>query len=240
MRRTNPDAKRPFRAPFYPAVPILGIASCLMLMFSLPVANWYRLIAWMALGLVIYFSYGYKRSALAAQTSARLSPEGAVAPDRRGKSREGDRALRAQGPGFAIAMLALVVLGGALGYHWIEGWSFGRALYRTVLAITTVESPAASTLAGQVFTVVLLVAGVSGALYTFTLIATVVVEGGLPKRFDQRRRAHMLDSLHDHFVLCGYGRIGRIVAQQLLRQAVPFVVVDRDPRASIRRQPTAR
>jgi len=70
MRRTNPDAKRPFRAPFYPFVPILGIASCLMLMFSLPVANWYRLIAWMALGLVIYFSYGYKRSALAAQTRA--------------------------------------------------------------------------------------------------------------------------------------------------------------------------
>ena len=70
MRRTNPDAKRPFRAPFYPFVPILGIASCLMLMFSLPVANWYRLIAWMGLGLVIYFSYGYKRSALAAQTRA--------------------------------------------------------------------------------------------------------------------------------------------------------------------------
>ncbi len=73
MRRTNPDAKRPFRAPFYPAVPILGIASCLMLMFSLPVANWYRLIAWMALGLVIYFSYGYKRSALAAQTRAAVA-----------------------------------------------------------------------------------------------------------------------------------------------------------------------
>jgi APA family basic amino acid/polyamine antiporter len=70
MRRTNPDAKRPFRAPFYPFVPVLGIASCLMLMFSLPVANWYRLIAWMALGLVIYFAYGYKRSALAAQARA--------------------------------------------------------------------------------------------------------------------------------------------------------------------------
>jgi APA family basic amino acid/polyamine antiporter len=70
MRRTNPDAKRPFRAPFYPFVPVLGIASCLMLMFSLPVANWYRLIAWMALGLVIYFSYGYKRSALAAHARA--------------------------------------------------------------------------------------------------------------------------------------------------------------------------
>ena len=64
MRRTNPDARRPFRAPFYPVVPILGIGSCLMLMFSLPVENWYRLVVWMALGFVLYFSYGHKHSAL--------------------------------------------------------------------------------------------------------------------------------------------------------------------------------
>src|SRR5205085_2231430 len=52
MRRTNPDAERPFRAPLYPFVPILGILACLMLMFSLPVENWYRLIVWLVLGLV--------------------------------------------------------------------------------------------------------------------------------------------------------------------------------------------
>ena len=64
MRRTNPNAERPFRAPFYPFVPILGILSCMLLMFSLPVENWYRLIAWLVLGLVIYFAYGYRHSAL--------------------------------------------------------------------------------------------------------------------------------------------------------------------------------
>jgi APA family basic amino acid/polyamine antiporter len=64
MRRTNPDAVRPFRAPLYPAVPILGMLTCLMLMFSLPVENWYRLIVWMVIGLVIYFSYGYWHSEL--------------------------------------------------------------------------------------------------------------------------------------------------------------------------------
>lgn len=64
MRRTNPKAERPFRAPLYPFVPILGILSCLMLMFSLPVENWYRLIIWMALGLVLYFTYGYSHSEL--------------------------------------------------------------------------------------------------------------------------------------------------------------------------------
>ena len=144
-------------------------------------------------------------------------------------SPDGDRWLRAEGPGFAIALLVFVVLGGALGYHWIEGWSLGRAFYRTVLAITTVESPAAASRAGLVFTVVLLFAGVGAALYTFTLLATVVVEGGVPKRLDRWRHARMIETLHDHFIICGYGRIGRVVARQLLRQSVPFVVVDRDP-----------
>jgi APA family basic amino acid/polyamine antiporter len=68
MRRTNPDAVRPFRAPLYPFVPIAGIFACLMLMFSLPVENWYRLIAWMAIGLVIYFSYSYRHSELRKRT----------------------------------------------------------------------------------------------------------------------------------------------------------------------------
>src|SRR5712671_3653876 len=77
MRRTNPDAKRPFRAPLYPAVPILGIASCLMLMFSLPVENWYRLLIWMAMGLVIYFSYSYRHSKLRKRLEALESSGGA-------------------------------------------------------------------------------------------------------------------------------------------------------------------
>src|SRR5262249_31456895 len=64
MRRTNPDAERPFRAPLYPVVPILGIVSCLLLMFSLPVENWYRLFVWMAIGFVIYFTYSYYHSEL--------------------------------------------------------------------------------------------------------------------------------------------------------------------------------
>ena len=64
MRYTNPEAARPFRCPLVPIVPILGIVSCLMLMLSLPAANWWRLIAWMGIGLVIYFAYGQKHSVL--------------------------------------------------------------------------------------------------------------------------------------------------------------------------------
>ena len=142
---------------------------------------------------------------------------------------KGDRFLRAaQGPGFAIALLVSVVILGTLGYHWTEGWGVWRAFYTTILGITTVDLPPLSR-AGQIFTIALLLAGVSAALYTFTLLATLVVEGGLPKRLQRRRHQRMLETLTDHFIICGYGRIGSIVAQQFQRQRVPFVVVERDP-----------
>jgi len=62
MRRTNPDAERPFRCPMVPVVPILGITMCLILMFSLPWPNWLRLIGWLVIGLVIYFTYSRHHS----------------------------------------------------------------------------------------------------------------------------------------------------------------------------------
>jgi APA family basic amino acid/polyamine antiporter len=65
MRRLHPEADRPFKAPLFPWVPILGIVFCIVLMFSLPVENWWRLLAWLGAGLLIYFLYGRSRSVLA-------------------------------------------------------------------------------------------------------------------------------------------------------------------------------
>jgi APA family basic amino acid/polyamine antiporter len=76
MRRTHPEAERPFRAPLYPFIPILGILSCLMLMFSLPVENWYRLGVWMLIGFALYFVYGYKHSELRKREEARIAAGG--------------------------------------------------------------------------------------------------------------------------------------------------------------------
>jgi basic amino acid/polyamine antiporter, APA family len=82
MRKTNPDANRPFRAPLVPLVPILGILTCLLLMFSLPAANWWRLIGWLAIGLVIYFLYGRKHSVMSQQRhlAHELAAHGTGAP----------------------------------------------------------------------------------------------------------------------------------------------------------------
>jgi basic amino acid/polyamine antiporter, APA family len=69
MRRTNPEARRPFRTPLVPFVPLFGIGTCLLLMFSLPAENWLRLGAWLLLGFIIYFGYGRRHSILARHRS---------------------------------------------------------------------------------------------------------------------------------------------------------------------------
>ena len=132
---------------------------------------------------------------------------------------------------FAVALLAAVVLSGTLGYMVIEGWSAWDAFYMSAITITTVGYREVHELSfyGQVWTVLLLFSGVGSALYVFTLLATVVVEGGLPLRLQKRRQAKMLTLIKDHFIVCGYGRIGSIIAAQLQQQNVPFVVIDRDP-----------
>lgn len=71
MRKLHPEVKRPFRCPMSPVVPLLGVITCLMLMFSLPSENWWRLMIWLAIGLVIYFVYGRHRSVLANQRKNR-------------------------------------------------------------------------------------------------------------------------------------------------------------------------
>jgi APA family basic amino acid/polyamine antiporter len=68
MRRKYPDAERPFRCPWVPFVPVMGILACLMLMFSLPTANWWRLLAWLLIGFVIYFLYGRHHSVMSTHT----------------------------------------------------------------------------------------------------------------------------------------------------------------------------
>jgi APA family basic amino acid/polyamine antiporter len=76
MRRTHPDAERPFRVPFMPWIPLLGIATCLMLMFSLPVENWLRLAIWLAIGLCIYIFYGRHHSHLGRELRGELAAHG--------------------------------------------------------------------------------------------------------------------------------------------------------------------
>jgi voltage-gated potassium channel len=130
-----------------------------------------------------------------------------------------------------VLLLVLVVAGGTAGYTVIEGWSPWDSLYMTVTTVATVGYREVHQLsrAGQAFTLVLIVIGVSTALYAFSALAAVVVEGGWPKYVERWRYVRMINHLRDHYVVCGYGRIGSIVASEFKRQNTPFVVVERNP-----------
>jgi voltage-gated potassium channel len=134
------------------------------------------------------------------------------------------------GPTVALALFASVLASGTLGYMVIERWGVWDAFYMTVTTVATVGYREVHELSrvGQVFTVLLIFSGVGTALYTFTLVATAIVEGGLPARLRLRRQARMLEQITDHFIVCGFGRIGGIIAREFDRQHVPFVVIERD------------
>ncbi len=138
---------------------------------------------------------------------------------------------RLTGPVFALLLLLLVTLGGTVGYVIVEGWSWWDAFYMTIITVTTVGYREVHTLTrgGEVFTSILLVSGVGTAFYAFTLVATIVVEGGLARRLRLHRVRRMIDDLDQHFILCGFGRIGSVIADELRQQDIPFVVIERDP-----------
>ena len=127
--------------------------------------------------------------------------------------------------------MGLVLIIGTTGYVVIERWTVMDALFMTVTSITTVGYREVHELspAGRIFTMILLLGGVGTVFYVLTLMVAGVVEGGLFVRWERRRRARMLDSLRDHFIVCGYGRMGRLIVEEFRRQGVPLVVVDRDP-----------
>jgi len=128
-----------------------------------------------------------------------------------------------------VALLLAVVAGGTAGYMLIEGWNAWDAFYMTVTTVATVgfREVHPLSLGGQAFTVFLIFCGVGTAFYTVTLLATIIVEGGLHQGFRKRRAGRMLEQITNHFILCGYGRIGSIIAAELHQQGVPIVVVER-------------
>jgi voltage-gated potassium channel len=140
------------------------------------------------------------------------------------------RARWLRGPGLGLVLLLLVLVGGTAGFVVVEGWTVWDAFYMTITTVTTVGYRELHELTpnGQVFNAALIVAGVATFLYALSALSALLIEGELHDRWTSRQRGRMLSQLSRHFIVCGYGRIGRTITEEFRRQGVPFVVVEQD------------
>lgn len=123
-----------------------------------------------------------------------------------------------------------VVLGaGTVGY-WLLGLPPLKALYQTVTTVSTVGFRELFHLdaASEIFTIVLVLAGVGTVLYAFSELLEVLIEDTLTGLVGRRRMEHQLEQMRGHVIVCGWGRIGRVVAEHLVAAGKELVVVDLD------------
>lgn len=127
----------------------------------------------------------------------------------------------------ALILMALVIASGTVGFVEVEGWDWWRALYFTLITITTVGyGDEGLSDSGKIFASVLLVGGVLSASYTFGMIVQSSVANQLAwyKRMEKR-----ISRLKGHTIVCGFGRMGLSVCRKLSKRGTPFVVIERDP-----------
>lgn len=136
----------------------------------------------------------------------------------------------------SIITLILLISGGTLGYSLIEGWPIFESLYMTTITLATVGYSEVHQLShqGQIFTILLIIFGVGFIAYTLTSSIQFVVEGQLRQLLGRKKLQNKINKLNDHYVICGYGRIGRQICKQLAEKPIPFIVIDEDPAAITR------
>jgi voltage-gated potassium channel len=129
-----------------------------------------------------------------------------------------------------IVALLLVLAGGTAGFILIEHYPPFDAFYMTLITITTVGYAEVHPLshAGRIFNSFLIMFGVTILLLAVGGMTQAIIELELNQYFSKRRTRKMIDALHDHYIVCGFGRVGRGAASELQRAGVPFLVVDKN------------
>jgi voltage-gated potassium channel len=132
---------------------------------------------------------------------------------------------------FELFVFALILIGGCIGYMIIEGWNGLDALYMTIITLTTVGFQEVHPLSpeGKIFTLFLILFGVGFFLYFLSTLTGMVVRGTLKDMFGRRKLEKQIHHLSGHYIICGYGRIGRTVAQMLQEKPLQVVVLEKNP-----------
>ncbi|CAB1079257.1 potassium transporter TrkA [Alkalispirochaeta odontotermitis] len=129
----------------------------------------------------------------------------------------------------SIILSLVILIVGTAGYMIIEDWRFLDALYMTVITISTVGYREINQVgdAGRVFTILLVAIGVGFTLYVAAAVVQFMVEGRMRILLGRRRLDKKIDRLKNHYIVCGYGRIGRVICRNLRRKPLNVVAVDK-------------
>ncbi len=127
-------------------------------------------------------------------------------------------------------ILALWIMG-VVGYIALEGWGLVDAIFMTAISLTTTGYGEIHPLtpAGKIFTIFLLLFGVGLFVYAIGTLSEAVVEGHIEGYFKKRKMTKTITALRNHFIVCGYGRIGRVIAETIISAGTPVVVIEKDP-----------
>jgi voltage-gated potassium channel len=124
-----------------------------------------------------------------------------------------------------------VVSFGTIGYSIIEQWGLFDSLYMTVITLTTVGFEEVHSLSktGKLFTIILILLGVGAFLYALSAATRMIIEGEIREIFGRRKLGKKIEELKNHYIICGYGRMGKIICKEMKENNAPFVVVENNP-----------
>ncbi len=130
----------------------------------------------------------------------------------------------------ALALIFLVMTIGITGYMIIEGWDFLDSLYMTIITLTTVGYREVHELSrsGMIFTIFLLLTGVGTFLYALSAGAKLILEGELQELFGRKRLEKKIKDLKGHYIVCGFGRMGKIICKELKAKRLQFVAIEKN------------
>jgi len=131
---------------------------------------------------------------------------------------------------FSLLVIVAVALAGTLGYYTIEGWSLIDSFFMAVITLTTIGYGEVHPLDpyGKVFTILLILFGVGAVAFAVSNATRLVLEGELRNIVGRKRLEKKIKKLKDHYIICGFGRMGRLIARELEKKPAPFVVIERD------------
>lgn len=131
---------------------------------------------------------------------------------------------------YALILVFVVIFGGTIGFMWIEGWSATDSFYMCIITVSTVGFSEVQPLSesGKIFTTILIMLSLGTLAYSVTSISSFVFDGEYRKQYRKLKSESKINKMRNHVIICGFGRVGRQAAEDLIQNNKSFVVVELD------------